>query len=115
MPFGAISSSTTVASRASANDRGRMSTAISSVAMESARVKPVVQMTMPATTASTDPNRSATTSLIAPRMLSEPRSARASTAIEMPLATSPTAANATIGPASTCSGDESRLMPAYSR
>ena len=83
--------------------------------MESARVKPVVQMTMPATTASSDPSRSARTSLTAPRMLSEPRSARASTAMEMPLATRPTVANATIGPASTCSGDESRLMPAYSR
>ena len=58
-PFGAISSSTTVASRASANALGRISTAINSVAIESARVKPVVQMTMPATTASSDPSRSA--------------------------------------------------------
>jgi hypothetical protein len=45
-------------------------------------------------------------------MLSEPRSARVSTAMEMPLATRPTVANATMGPASTCSGEDSRLMPA---
>ena len=100
-PFGAISSSTTTESFSRSSDRGRISTAITSEAIGSARWKPVSAITTPAATASTDPSRSASTSVAAPRRLRLPVSDRFRIASETALATRPTSANPISGPAST--------------
>ena len=99
----------TVASRSSSSARGRIIAAITREASESARSHPVARMTRPATTASTEPSRSANTSVAAARRLSEPVSERRRIVSETALAASPTSANATIGPASTSTGSASRL------
>ena len=85
-PCGAISSSTTAESLSRCSERGRISTAITSEAIGSARWKSVSQMTTPATTASTEPSRSANTSVAAPRRLRLPVSDRFRIASETALA-----------------------------
>ena len=67
----------------SASARGRISTAITSDAIGSARVKPVAADDEPARTASSDPSRSARTSFTAPRRLRLPVSDRFRIASEM--------------------------------
>ena len=99
--MGAISRSTTAESRSSATERGRISSAISRLAIGSARSKPVAQMTSPATTTSTEPTRSAKTSVAAPRRLRLPLSDRRRMSSEQPLASIATPAKTTIGTGST--------------
>ncbi len=101
MPFGVASLSTDTTSRSRPIARGMIIAAMSSEAMASAGIQPVVTITIAATMTTAEPSRSPITSRYAPRTLMLVRCAELSSHIATAFATSPTMATTSISPPAT--------------